>query len=89
MKQSLSDPCVYYMKDVKEKLELIGSVTVDDCAITWTKDKADWFINQLNKIFSITRGREMKKAFRNKLWVGNIIKWESILQSNHGQEGLL
>ena len=61
MKQSLSDPCVFYMKDVKEQLELIVSVTVDDCAITGTKEKADWFMNQLEKRFSITRGGEMKK----------------------------
>ena len=58
------------MKDVKEQLELVLSVTVDDCAITETKEKANWFMNQMEKIFSISRGGEMKKN------LGINYKWE-------------
>ena len=45
MKQSQADPCVFYKFDVKNKLTLIVSVTVDDCAITGTEENIQWFMN--------------------------------------------
>ena len=47
MKQSQADPCVFYKFDVKNKLTLIVSVTVDDCAITGTEENIQWFMNDV------------------------------------------
>ena len=51
MKQSQADPCMFYKIDVKNKLTLIVSVTVDDCAITGTEDNIQWFMNGVEKRF--------------------------------------
>ena len=61
MKQSLADPCVFYKLNKNNELELIVSVTVDDCAVTGMEEDRKWFMNKLEERFKITRGGLLKK----------------------------
>ena len=61
MKQSLADPCVFYKLDANDKLELLVSVTVDDCAVTGLPKNIEWFMKGLEGRFKITRGDILKK----------------------------
>jgi len=42
MKQSLADPCVFYKLDANDELELMVSVTVDNCAVTGLPKNIEW-----------------------------------------------
>ncbi|MGB2452939.1 MAG: reverse transcriptase domain-containing protein, partial [Candidatus Poseidoniaceae archaeon] len=55
MKQSLSDPCVFYKLNNDGNLILMVSITVDDCAITGLNEDIEWFMDGLEKRFKITR----------------------------------
>ena len=60
MKQSDVDPCLFYLhKD--DKLKLIVTVTVDDCAISGLPEDIKWFMDGLESRFKITRGGKLKK----------------------------
>ena len=61
MKQSLTDPCVFFKHDDQDKLMLMVSVTVDDCAVTGMESDIEWFMTELEKQFKITRGGLLKK----------------------------
>ena len=61
MKQSQVDPCVFYKFDDSNKLTLIVSIAVDDCAITGTEENIQWFMNRVEKQFKTTRNGELKK----------------------------
>ena len=61
LKQSKTDPCVFYKLDFNNNLILIVSVTVDDCAITGTNKDIDWFMDGLEKRFKITRDGILSK----------------------------
>jgi hypothetical protein len=61
MKQSQADPCVFFKLDEKEELKLLVSVTVDDCAITGLVKDIEWYTNELEKRFNITKGGILKK----------------------------
>ena len=61
MHQSLADPCVFLKFDNENKLILIVSVTVDDCAVTGPNDEIEWFMNGVEKRFKITRDGEISK----------------------------
>jgi len=61
MKQSFTDPCVFYKLDDQNKLMLLVSVTVDDCAVTGMESDIEWFMTELEKRFKITRGGLLKK----------------------------
>ena len=49
LKQSKTDPCVFYKLDFNNNLILIVSVTVDDCGITGKNKDIDWFMDGLEK----------------------------------------
>ena len=55
MIQSKADPCLFFKLDDQEKLRLIVSITVDDCAITGKNEDIEWFMNGIEKRFKITR----------------------------------
>ena len=61
LKQSKTDPCVFYKLSSNNSLMLIVSVTVDDCAITGTDDDINWFMDGLEKRFKITRDGVISK----------------------------
>jgi len=61
MKQSLADPCVFYKLDANDELELMVSVTVDDCAVTGLPTNIEWFMENLETRFKITKGRLLMK----------------------------
>ena len=61
MKQSQSDPCVFYKLDDDGELLLMVSVTVDDCAVTGMESDINWFMDELEKRFKITRGGILRK----------------------------
>ena len=69
MKQSLADPCVFYRLDETEKLDLLVTVTVDDCAITGLEEHIEWFMDNVEKRFKITRGGILSKH------LGVIYEW--------------
>ena len=49
MKQSLTDLCVFFKQDDQDKLMLMVSVTVDDCAVTGMESDIEWFMTELEK----------------------------------------
>ena len=53
--QSKTDPCVFYKLNDDNKLILILSVAVDDCAISGNKNDIEWFMDEVSKRFNITR----------------------------------
>ena len=60
MKQSDVDPCLFYLhKD--DKLKLIVTVIVDDCAVSGLPEDIKWFMDGLESRFKITRGGKLKK----------------------------
>ena len=61
MKQSQADPCVFYKLDEDGELVLMVSVTVDDCAVTGMESDINWFMDELEKRFKITRGGILRK----------------------------
>lgn len=65
MIQSKVDPCIFYFKEEGSmKLRLIVDVMVDDCAVAGRQSNMNWFMDQLEKRFKITRGGRLKKHLR-------------------------
>lgn len=62
MMQSKVDPCIFYLNEEDSmKQMLIVDVTVDDCAVAGRQSTVNWFMDQLEKQFKITRGGRLKK----------------------------
>lgn len=61
MKQSRSDPCVFFKLNEDDELILMVSVTVDDCAITGTNENIEWFMDGVEERFNITRDDVISK----------------------------
>ena len=47
MVQSQADHCVFFKLDENEELQLLVSVTVDDCDVTGLEINIKWFMNEL------------------------------------------
>ena len=69
MYQSKSDPCVFFKLNNKNKLVLMVTITVDDCAITGRNDDIEWFMDGVEKRFNITRADVISKH------LGVIYEW--------------
>jgi len=62
MMQSQVDPCIFYLKEEGSmKPKVLVDVTVDDCAVGGKQSNVDWFMDELEKRFKITRGGRLKK----------------------------
>ena len=61
MKQSLADPCVFYRLDKNTELDLLVTVTVDDCAVPGLESNIKWFMDNVEKRFTITRSGILSK----------------------------
>ena len=69
MKHSLAGPGVFFRLDETEELDLIVTVTVDDCAITGLEENIEWCMDNVEKRFKITRGGTLSKH------LGVIYEW--------------
>ena len=69
MYQSKSDPCVLFKLNKENKLILMVTITVDDCAITGRRDDIEWFMDGVKKRFNITRADVISKH------LGVIYEW--------------
>ena len=54
-------PCIFYKLDSGGNLMLMISVTVDDCAVTGNETNIEWFMDNVEKHFNITREGEISK----------------------------
>ena len=61
MKQSRSDPCVFFVRDESGSLVLAAAIYVDETLVTGTKDMIDWFYDIVQEKFTITDLGELKK----------------------------
>jgi hypothetical protein len=61
MKNSQSDPCVFYLKDDSGATKLIVASHVDDCIMAGTKDAIEQFKMDVKKRFNITDLGLLKK----------------------------
>jgi hypothetical protein len=61
MKNSQSDPCVFYLKDEKGKTILIVATHVDDCIMAGSKDVIEQFKKDVKKRFNISDLGKIKK----------------------------
>jgi len=61
VKQSKSDPCVFYKKEKDGFPLIITAVTVDDCLMGGTPKELDIFMADIEKEFNIMKEMEVKK----------------------------
>ena len=54
--QSQDSPCAFYKCDYKYDLILTVRITVDSCAITLLETNAEYFANDIKRIFNIIPG---------------------------------
>ena len=60
MEQSLTDPYVIYKK-WNNNTELITGMNVDDTFLLATEERANWFVKEISKRFTITVQKTVKK----------------------------
>lgn len=61
MKQSQTDPCVFYKHDAQGELVLVLAVVVDDTLIAGKKEEVEWAKNEIKKKWNITDLGQVKK----------------------------
>ena len=60
MEQSLTDPCVIYKK-WNNTTELMTGMNVDDAFLLANEERANWFVKEISKRFTITVHKTVKK----------------------------
>ena len=62
MNKSQAYLCVFYKLDDKHELMLMVIAVIDECATTGLHANAEWFMNEHEGMFKITRGGMLRNS---------------------------